>query len=143
MRYDDEKRPKSIGADASALQVSGSPLPCVTLIRPMESGVIVARCEDSGVPAYHYPCNNGYPCERCEHVSEATWGWLACIHAHIEGSRFGYHTAWVSSIDALLSAWIADPEAALLRYFKYSGPEPKRVVRSLSPAVGDLFEENK
>ena len=43
MRYDDEKRPKSIGADASALQVSGSPLPCVTLIRPMLSEAVWYR----------------------------------------------------------------------------------------------------
>ena len=139
MRYDDEKRPKSIGADASALQVSGSPLPCVTLIRPMESEAVWYECgasEDCTERADDL-------CPGCHERRSEEWGWLACIHAHIEGSRFGYHTAWVRSVDALLSAWIADPEAALLRYFKYSGPEPKRAVRALSPAVGDLFEENK
>ena len=140
MRYDDEKRPKSIGADASALQVSGSPLPCVTLIRPMESEILVRRCV--GIDTVR-DCTQEPPCDACSVVNETTWGWLACIHAHIEGSRFGYHTAWVRSVDALLSAWIEDPEAALLRYFKYTGPEPKRAVRALSPAVGDLFEENK
>lgn len=137
MRYDDEKRPKSIGADSSPLQINGSPLPCVTLIRPMLSEAVTVRC--GAVTG----CEREPPCEYCERASEETWGWLCYIHAHIEGSRFGYHTAWIRSIDELLSAWLEDPEAALLRYFKYSGPEPKRHARTLSPAVGDLFEENE
>ena len=142
MRYDDEKRPKSIGADASALQVSGSPLPCVTLIRPMESEVIVARW--SRIVAYlRDPCNNGHPCERCNVLAKQPGA----------GSRVSTRTS-----RALGSAITPPGLGRLTHFFPHGSRTPRRRFcvtsnirdrsrsercASLSPAVGDLFEENK
>lgn len=141
MRYDDPNRPKSeAGAEAIPLQVSRSPLPCITLIRPMEVEVIVARCRVPG--AQGFPCNNSYPCERCEHVTEWKWGWLCCIHAHREGSRFGYHTAVIADIGQFSLDFLEDPEAALRRYFKYEGPEERKPVDAPRVYV-DLWGEEE
>ena len=142
MHYDDPARPRSVSADNAALQVSGSPLPVITLIRPMESeGAEVWRCTGRGSRVATQPCNvpcgngngngNGQPCERCERVRPAVWGWLASIHAHVEGSRFGYHTAFIADVGQFTEEYLADPEAALARWFKYQGPR----------AVGDLWED--
>jgi hypothetical protein len=149
MRYDDPARPQSIGADASPMQANGSPLPVVTLIRPMESeGEEVARCsfaegckgyllaDQDGVP-FGVP-NEGDPlpsgCPSCAVVRPSRWGWLACIHAHREGSRFGYHTAWIADLGEFTTAYLADPEAALARWFKYLGPEARKPIpREVAP----------
>lgn len=141
MRYDDPERPQSVGADASPLQVSGSPLPCVTLIRPMESeGPTQYHCL-GGEGCFNTITHTGHPdCMNCAVSRTTTWGWLACIHAHIEGSRFGYHTAFVASVDALLADWLEDPEAALRKWFKYEGPQPRSAGRvPAAHAVGDLW----
>jgi hypothetical protein len=135
MRYDDPQRPVSIAADSAPLQVSGSPLPVVTLIRPMESEQVAWAC--SGTPG---SCNGARDdtCPGCHESRPTTWGWLACIHAHREGSRFGYHTAWIADLGEFTQAYLADPEAALAKWFKYHGPEARKPIpREVAP---DLWE---
>jgi hypothetical protein len=143
VRYDDPARPTSVGADSAPLQVSGSPLPVVTLIRPMESEVRVTRCTDgAGDKELCAVYNGGEASERCLHcatVTEARWGWLACIHAHIEGLRFGYHTAWIGDLGEFHAAFLADPEAALARWFKYHGPESRKPV--VGNVLADIWED--
>ena len=125
MRYDDPVRPRSMSADGPPLQVNGSPLPAVVLIRPMASTVLVARCSMS--TSFEAHCNRAQkdwtPCERCDHVNEEKVGWLACIHAHREGSRFGYHTGFIADLAQFHEEFLAGPEEALARYFGYHGPE--------------------
>lgn len=136
MRFDDEERPKSISADSAPLQVNGSPLPVITLIRPMESEVEVVRC------AAGAHCEYAPPCECCEQQRETCWGWLCCIHAHIDGARYGYHTAWIRDLGEFTRDYLDDPELALKKWFKYNGPEKKTRVET--PVVEkDIFEEGE
>lgn len=135
MRYDDPSRPMSIAADSAPMQANGSPLPVITLVRPMESeGEEVARCTQGPQCAARMSLD----CYSCEITRGQVWGWLACIHAHREGSRFGYHTAWIGDIGEFTTAYLADPEAALARWFKYLGPEARKPIpREVAP---DLWE---
>jgi hypothetical protein len=137
MRYDDPVRPQSIGADASPMQTNGSPLPVVTLIRPMESeGSARYRCTRGceKLDRLGEPEEGMEECAGCEVTRDTRWGWLACIHAHREGSRFGYHTAWISSLEEFSAAYLADPEAALAKWFKYFGPEARKPIpREVAP----------
>ncbi len=104
MRYDDPSRPQQGGV---RLQVSGAPLPVITLIAPGES--------------------------------EGTW--LACIQAQRASNRFGYHSG-VVRLSEFATAYLADPEAALARYFQYFGPEEEPAKgHSSAPAIGDLWED--
>ena len=107
MRYDDPQRPRS-GENEQPLQVSGSPLPAVTLIAP----------------------------------GETPGSWLACIHAHRGGNRFGYHTAELGDLASFTREWLEDPEATLARYFQYFGPEerPTASGRAAVPALPDLWD---
>jgi hypothetical protein len=140
MRFEDEERPRSEMANNAALQISGSPLPAITLMFPMEGEI---------APVWHCVCGKSSPLEepgcedRCERVSRWKWGWLACIHAHVEGSTFSYHTGWISSLEEFSKAYMEDPEGALLRYFKYEGPKPKRpptqVLRVIGMTEEDVF----
>jgi hypothetical protein len=141
MRFEDEERPRSEMANNAALQVSGSPLPAITLMFPMEGEreprwrcvcglsssdwMEEARCEDG-----------------CERVSQWQWGWLACIHAHVEGSTFSYHTGWLASLEQFSQEYMEDPEAALLRYFKYAGPKPKQAAGPKPLRVIGVTEED-
>lgn len=134
MRYDDPERPQSEAqAERIALQVNKSPLPVITLIRPMESeGEEVARCSQRGDNCGH---PGGFPCERCALVREPLWGWLACIHAHRESARYSYHTGWIRDLGAFSQEYLEDPEKALAKYFKYFGPEERQVAKQLKPKV--------
>jgi hypothetical protein len=148
MRYDDPARPKHGDVSETALQVNGSPLPCITLIRPMLSEEDVtwhcvgrAECswEENDTRSSLVPGPN---CEHCTRTSREVWGWLASIHAHREGARFGYHTGFISDLSAFHRAWLEDPEAALAKWFKYYGPEapPARVARKVIAVVeADLW----
>jgi hypothetical protein len=105
VRYDDPQRPGA--ATGRPLQVSGSPLPAITLISP----------------------------------GKAPGSWLACIHAHKGGNRFGYHTGELADLASFSREWLEDPEAALARYFQYFGPEQvERPARAPVPALPDLWD---
>jgi hypothetical protein len=143
MRFDDEERPRSEMANNAALQVNGSPLPTITLMFPMEGEIAPTwRCVcgelHRDAPLLEPRCE-----DKCERKARWKWGWLACIHAHKEGATFSYHTGWIASLEQFSSAYMDDPEAALLRYFKYSGPEPKRapvkVLRVIGVTEEDIF----
>ena len=102
MRYDDPARPLSdLSATKTPLQVNGSPLPTITLM---------------------YPMQNGGPAG-AEDADDAEWGWLVCIHAHRSANKFGTYYGWVRDLGTFQADYLADPEEALLRYFKYAGPE--------------------
>jgi hypothetical protein len=105
VRYDDPFRPRS---GERPLQVSGSPLPAITLIAP----------------------------------GEAPGSWLACVHAHRGGNRFGYHTGELADLGSFAREWLEDPEAALARYFQYFGPEQasQEQARPAVPALPDLWD---
>lgn len=117
MRYDDPQRPQSdLGATPTALQTNGSPLPSISLIRPMQS----------------------------EGLEGDDWGWLCCIHAHKAQNRFGTYYAWIRDLGAFQRDYLDDPEKALLDYFKYDGPhwEPtEHGVRSTATNKGTIEED--
>ncbi len=103
MRYDDPQRPQSdIGAVHTPLQVNKSPLPTITLMYPMQNGDQAADGSDEDV---------------------GVWGFLACVHAHRASNRFGTYYGWLRDLGQFQQDYLADPEAALLKYFKYSGPD--------------------
>src|SRR5580658_9648504 len=136
MRYDDPTRPASISADSAPLQVSGSPLPVITLIRPMESEV--SRCTlDVGL-CLEVGRSPSMECPHC--TREALWGWLACIHPHIEGARFGYRAAFLRDLGEFSRDYLDDPERALAKWFKYEGPEARKAPAS-TQQVDDLWNE--
>lgn len=148
MRYDDPDRPKSDLGDNSPLQVSQSPLPVVTLIRPMESeGEVVWHCRGDAGDAGDGECahNPSEDCPNCHRSSETKWGWLACIYAHRESNRFGYYTGWIGDLDEFHRAYLADPEAALAKWFKYLGPEEKREKRdgaTIGATINSLWDDD-
>jgi hypothetical protein len=126
MRYDDPQRPQSdIGAVHTPLQVNKSPLPTITLMYPMQNGDQSPwRCTGSACPRSNPPHTlneDEQPCARC--VGDAEWGWLCCIHAHRESNRFGTYYGWIRDLGQFQADYLADPENALLKYFKYSGPD--------------------
>jgi hypothetical protein len=123
MRYDDPARPKHGDVSETALQVNGSALPCITLIRPMMSEEDVRWTCNTRCGAAPGRAQPGPDCTYCERDAREVWGWLASIHAHREGARFGYHTGFISDLSAFHEAWLEDPEAALAKWFKYYGPE--------------------
>jgi hypothetical protein len=112
VRYDDPERLRA--ENGARLQLSGSPLPVVTLLEPgSEPG-----------------------------------SWLACIHAHRGGNRFGYHSAVLEDLTAFSADWLEDPEAALEKYFGYTGPEEAAVREPTKPRsvpapaiLTDLWED--
>ena len=121
MRYDDPARPTSLVAAVNTpLQLSGSPLPTITLMYPAQSSGITDDV-------------NG----------DNTWGWLCCIHAHRASNRFGTYYGWIRDLGQFQSDYLLDPEATLLKYFKYSGPEWEPTERSprAAPAVQEIQEE--
>ena len=101
MRYDDPARPRS-ALNGARLQLSGSPLPSITLIEP----------------------------------GEASGSWLACVHAHRGGNRFGYHSGVIRDLAEFSEAFLAGPEEALEKYFGYSGPEA--AVTASIPVAGNV-----
>ncbi len=135
MRYDDSQRPQSdLGATPIPLQVSGSPLPAITLIRPMQSEgpeTFKVCTGAEGCTGEETGSNEG--CLACEEQRESVWGWLCCIHAHKATNRFGTYYGWVRDLGEFQEAYIEDPEAALLRWFKYSGPEWEPTQNALKP----------
>lgn len=75
---------------------------------------------------------------------EENGAWLACIHASRGGNRFGYHSGVLPSLQDFSEAWLANPEAALERYFQYKGPEePSHASarRDLAPSIDNLWED--
>ena len=144
MRYDDPSRPRStMNVEAAPLQINGSVLPVITLIRPMESEADVEwRCAGREGCVDGDRTGEGYDgCEACERSHSVVWGWLASIHAHRESNRFGYHTAFIADLGEFQRAYLDDPESALARWFKYYGPE--KVRESVKPQVDDLWEDEK
>lgn len=127
MRYDDADRPHSdVSALKTALQISGSPLPAITLMRPMEM-----ECTTQ------YKGSDGLTYER----TGTEWGWLCCIHAHRGTNRFGTHYGQIRDLGEFQRAYLEDPEAALRRWFKYEGPE--LVVTEHSPkSSSQVIEED-
>jgi hypothetical protein len=118
MRYDDPARPTSlISAVHTPLQVNGSPLPTITLMYPMQNADQNAEGEVDGV-----------------------WGWLACVHAHRASNRFGTYYGWIRDLGQFQRDYLFDPEAALLHYFKYAGPDWEPTEQSLRP-VQEIQEE--
>jgi hypothetical protein len=117
MRYDDHRRPFS---DCSAvkmpLQVNKSPLPTITLMYPMQNG---GTTDD---------------------VDDAAWGWLACVHAHRDGNKFGTYYGWIRDLGQFQADYLADPEAALAKYFKYTGPDWEPTTQS-PRATQEIKEE--
>jgi hypothetical protein len=140
MRYDDPARPKSPHATQTALQVNGSPLPIIGLMYPMESEAGTTwRCRRTdGRKCFSHV--EGPDCPDCARTTNIVWGWLCYIHAHIEGSTFGYHTAFVRSLEEFSREYMDDPERALAKWFKYEGPKPKRAA-TRQQVVEDLWEE--
>lgn len=113
MRYDDPQRPQSdLSATPNALQTNGSPLPSISLIRPMQS----------------------------EGLAGDVWGWLACVHAHRSHNRFGTYYGWLRDLGAFQQEYMEDPEAALLKHFKYSGPQWEPSPRA--PGVSQSTEKD-
>jgi hypothetical protein len=151
MRYDDEFRPRSISADSAMLQVNGSPLPCITLIRPMESEREVGRRCSAGGLCPHTAWKGQMqpaPCGSCTQVLAPCWGWLACIHAHESGARFGYYTGFIANVQEFSSAFMEDPEATLKRFFRYEGTSAVRApLRASAKIVGntnsDIFSNSE
>jgi hypothetical protein len=72
--------------------------------------------------------------------------WLACIHAHRGGNRFGYHSGVLKDLQAFSADWLAGPEEALAKYFGYNGPEKEtasvaRPAQSPPAILTDLWED--
>jgi hypothetical protein len=111
VRYDDPERLRA--ENGARLQLSGSPLPVVTLLEP----------------------------------GPREGSWLACIHAHRGGNRFGYHSGVLQDLAAFSADWLEDPEGALTKYFGYTGPEEtvsapvRSPARSLPAILTDLWED--
>lgn len=128
MRYYDPERPESMYADSAKLQANGSPLPVITLVRPIETERAVGRREDGS------------------QILEPCTGWLACIHAHHAEARFGYYTAIIADLAKFHADYLDDPERALLAYFRYAGPEARRArpqVNGSSASVDELWESER
>jgi hypothetical protein len=116
MRFDDPARPISaLNAVKTALQTNRSPLPTITLLYPMKEG------SENEVDA------GGNVIETGE------WGWLACIHAHRTSNKFGTFYGWLRDLGQFQRDYLDDPENALLKYFKYSGPDYADTEHSLRP----------
>jgi hypothetical protein len=115
MRFDDNDRPQHMGsATNTALQVNGSPLPVITLLRPMQS-----EQEDGS----------------------DVWGWLACIHAHKQRNSFGTYYGWIRDLGQFSADYLASPEDALRRYFKYEGPEITPTANGVRPLTQQIDED--
>jgi|ERR1700694_1342608 len=110
MRYDDPQRPTSlISAVNTPLQLNKSPLPTITLMYPMQNG---GTTDD---------------------VDDDVWGFLACIHAHRAANRFGTYYGWLRDLGQFQADYMADPENALAKYFKYLGPDWEPTTNSPRP----------
>jgi hypothetical protein len=114
-----------LGAVNSPLQLNGSPLPTITLMYPMQNG------GDAQTDSGDADCDS------------AVWGFLACIHAHRASNRFGTYYGWIRDLGQFQADYLADPENALLQYFKYSGPDWEETAHSpRAPAqVQEINEE--
>ncbi len=102
MRYDDERRPLSdVGATPTALQVNGSPLPSISLIRPMQSESMEEYKVCTGAEGCTGPdTGSDESCVVCRLERASDWGWLCCIHAHRSHNRFGTYYGWVRDLGA-------------------------------------------
>lgn len=141
MRYDDPERPKAEFADSAPLQTNGAPMPVISLIRPIETEEHVGwECgtrtnEEAHTHCMHEPSDT---CPGCIQLVRPVWGWLACIHAANDTSRFGYYTGIISNLAKFHEEFLTDPEATLLRVFKYSGPEPRRARPQVAASVATV-----
>lgn len=142
MRFDDPERPsvRNLGEE-TPLHTSGSPLPVVTLVRPLQTEkhagytcLGTKGCLDKSDQLYRRE-----DCPACRQETEACWGWLACIHAHRSGNRYGYHTGIITDLARFHEEYMSDPEACLLKYFRYAGPETD--ARSAKVTLPSLWEE--
>ena len=106
MRYDAPERPQREGV---RLQVSGAPLPVITLVAPGQGA-------------------DGK-------------GWLACIHPARGSNRFGYHSAVLEDLGEFSQEFLADPEAALAKYFRYEGLEEFATLKHAPATLPDLWED--
>lgn len=81
-------------ASGQLLQTNGSALPAITLLPP-------------------------------ELDVHGAWSWGLCAHCHVGGSVFRYHTgsASLGSLTAFEHEWFEDPEACLVKWLGYNGPE--------------------
>jgi hypothetical protein len=125
MRYDDPKRPISdIGAVHTPMQVSGSPLPTITLMYPMRDGTAneVAPCSGECGSKDRVGFEGAEGCKHCV-LETGEWGWLCCVHAHRASNRFGTYYGWIRDLGQFQADYLADPEAALAKHFKYTGPD--------------------
>jgi len=147
MRYDDPQRPTSmLGAVNTPLQTNGSPLPTITLIYPMQSSDAEAVWNCIGPPHCKrpniVPCgrlpDDAQPCAACQ--SSGEWGFLCCIHAHRASNRFGTYYGWIRDLGQFQADYLADPEGALLKYFKYAGPDWEPTTHSPRPTQ-EIAEE--
>ncbi len=144
MRYDDPQRPQFTGgAIETALQVNRSPLPTITLMRPMQSETPETYKVCSGREGCTGPeTGSDEGCTACDVERETVWGWLCCIHAHKGTNRFGTYYGWIRDLGEFQREYLEDPEATLLRYFKYSGPDYEQTVHSPLPKAviaDDIF----
>ena len=121
MRYDDPQRPQSdVSAVKQMLQVSGSPLPVITLMYPMQNGQENYKVCTS-VPDCTQDCDT---CDHCQiDTSAGEWGWLACVHAHRSGNKFGTYYGWLRDLGEFQREYMESPEDALRKFFRYNGPE--------------------
>ena len=138
MRYDDPQRPSSLlSAVNTPLQTNGSPLPTITLMYPMQNGAVRCRCTQQGPdgPQKILGCTGAEDtsCSACEVEDDPHWGWLACVHAHRASNRFGTYYGWLRDLGQFQADYLADPEAALLKYFKYAGPDWEPTAQSPRP----------
>ena len=125
MRYDDPARPVHEGAERIALQVNRSPLPCFTLIRPVECDAHEGwqcTCAEGCIE------NASSRCPTCKQLTRPCWGWLVGMHAENEPAKFGFYHAIVPDLARFTEEYIEDPEATLARYFRYHGPAPRKPI---------------
>lgn len=123
MRFDDPARPsvRNLGEE-TPLHTSGSPLPVVTLVRPLQTEACIGHTETG------------------DQLLMPVWGWLACIHAHRSGNRYGYHTGIITDLARFHEEYMSDPEACLAKYFKYVGPEDTKLAKVTLPSLWEDAE---
>lgn len=134
MRFDDPARPseRRLG-ETYALQTNGSALPSIDLVRPIQT----EKCVGHTCTGQEGCQQSTEGCPTCERLCEPCWGWLASIHAHRGGNRFGYHTGIIPDLGRFAQEWLENPEACLAKYFRYTGPEAAPAKPSLPDLWGD------
>lgn len=145
MRFDDPARPseRRLG-ETYALQTNGSALPSVSLVRPIQTETCVGWQCQGGEGCSRHEFGAEYAerqCLQCSQRLVPCWGWLACIHAHRSGNRYGYHTGIITDLARFHEEYLSDPEACLLKYFRYAGPETD--ARNAKVTLPSLWEETE